>query len=117
MGQVHVVVFINLGWYFAGDLDHTLFGNVAVNGLDEWDPDKLGWVKTSGGGGGKGRDRIDHSGSHIRSRFAAKVKDCGANQYVAEVKAKRRGLNNTRSCCSCHYLGSFSYGFVAKLTL
>ena len=31
------------GWYFAPELSHSLYGNVPVNGLNEWDVNKLGW--------------------------------------------------------------------------
>jgi hypothetical protein len=55
------------GWYVvepgtgSGDAGTSgLLGNVPVNGLDEWDVNKLGWFKFRPGWNGEDPDGADH---------------------------------------------------------
>jgi len=75
-----VLLKISSGWYFAPELSHSLFGNVPVNALDEWDVNKLGWFKSR-----RARDHID-TGAQIRRAFTVNVENCRKNSYSAEVK-------------------------------
>ncbi len=68
------------GWYLVPEMSHALYGNVPVNGLDEWDISKLGWFKSR-----RNRDHIDGGRHRIRDAFSATVTDCRSNQYHGEV--------------------------------
>ena len=69
------------GWYMAPDLSHDLFGNVPINGLNEWNVQKLGWFKSR-----RSRDHIQTSGQNlVRNAFQAKVRNCRDNLYDTEV--------------------------------
>ena len=85
------------GWYVVdpgtgSDVTGTgssgLLGNVPVNGLDEWDVNKLGWFKfrqTSG----SAHDGVDHmeTGHQIRQAFSATVENCQENRHTFKVSS------------------------------
>jgi hypothetical protein len=65
-----------------------LLGNVPVNGLDEWDINKLGWFKFRQNWNGEDVDSGDHmeTGHQIKQAFSASVEDCQDNRHTFKVR-------------------------------
>ncbi len=85
-------------------------GGVAINGLDEWDVSRLGWLKVSTEA--NGGDHIDSSAAvQIRQSVTVGVKDCVANEYSAETSVLDTGQQvsycNILKVCPCPYYVTF----------
>ena len=76
------------GWYFSRENSHDdLRFNVPINGLDEWDIEKLGWFKAPSSGGRE--PVLDVSAAEqIKRALNVQVVDCKRNLYTTEVRVR-----------------------------
>eukprot|EP00116_Pleurobrachia_bachei_P002964 sb/3463226/ len=68
------------GWYFGSMSGSELRTNVKINGLNEWNMNKLGWYKVQ-----DGYDTIRES--TVREAFVASTENCGENKLKTNFAA------------------------------
>ena len=72
---------LKAGWYFGSDTGDTLYGGVELNGLSEYDTDKLGWYKFT-------RGMFEMDKSQIMDSFNVEVDNCDSDELNVEFDNK-----------------------------
>lgn len=73
------------GWYFSSDdIQQDLFGNVPVNGLNEWNVQKLGWFKSQH----LEIDLFEGRNGQQAQLVSPIIEDCASNTFKATVSQR-----------------------------
>ncbi|TRY75096.1 hypothetical protein TCAL_00601 [Tigriopus californicus] len=92
------------GWYFSAEgLQQDLFGNVPVNGLNEWNVQKLGWFKSQH----RRMDLFESRSRHQPHLVSPIIEDCASNTFKATFATEFVNENQLKSARSLKQLHSF----------